>query len=73
MRSHSGCVRRTVNGGDRRRTAQKPVQRAAQCQWPFLGSTLDQVYDELGDGGRREHTTQDIANELGVARTTIYR
>ncbi|MCX5365972.1 recombinase family protein [Streptomyces sp. NBC_00124] len=32
-----------------------------------------EMYDELGDDGKRKHTVQDIADELGVARTTIYR
>jgi DNA invertase Pin-like site-specific DNA recombinase len=32
-----------------------------------------QLYDELGEDGKRKHTVQDIADELGVARTTIYR
>jgi AcrR family transcriptional regulator len=31
------------------------------------------MYDELGGDGKRKHTVQDIADELGVARTTIYR
>jgi AcrR family transcriptional regulator len=31
------------------------------------------MYDELGADGKRKHTVQDIADELGVARTTIYR
>jgi DNA invertase Pin-like site-specific DNA recombinase len=31
------------------------------------------MYDELGPDGKRKHTVQDIADELGVARTTIYR
>ncbi|MFB8393633.1 recombinase family protein [Streptomyces yangpuensis] len=32
-----------------------------------------QMYDELGADGKRKHTVKDIADELGVARTTIYR
>ncbi|MFJ3283656.1 recombinase family protein [Streptomyces sp. NPDC086669] len=32
-----------------------------------------EMYDELGEDGKRKHTVQDIADELGVARTTIYR
>jgi AcrR family transcriptional regulator len=31
------------------------------------------MYDELGDDGRREHTVQQIADEFGVTRPTIYR
>ena len=32
-----------------------------------------QMHDELDDDGRRRHTVQDIADELGVSRGTIYR
>lgn len=31
------------------------------------------MYDEVGDDGRRAHTVQQIANEFGVTRPTIYR
>jgi DNA invertase Pin-like site-specific DNA recombinase len=31
------------------------------------------MYDELGDDGRRAHTVQQIADEFGVTRPTIYR
>jgi len=31
------------------------------------------MYDELGDDGRRVHTVQQIADEFGVTRPTIYR
>jgi DNA invertase Pin-like site-specific DNA recombinase len=32
-----------------------------------------QMYDELGDDGKRKHTVQQIADEFGVTRPTIYR
>jgi DNA invertase Pin-like site-specific DNA recombinase len=32
-----------------------------------------QMYDELGDDGKRTHTVQQIADEFGVTRPTIYR
>lgn len=31
------------------------------------------MYDELGPDGRRAHTVQEIAEEFGVTRPTIYR
>jgi len=31
------------------------------------------MYDELGPDGRRVHTVQQIADEFGVTRPTIYR
>jgi len=31
------------------------------------------MYDELGPDGRRAHTVQQIADEFGVTRPTIYR
>jgi len=40
---------------------------------PRQVALAQQMYDELGDDGKRKHTVQVIADELGVARTTIYR
>lgn len=40
---------------------------------PRQADLAQQMYDELGPDGKRKHTVQDIARELGVARTTIYR
>jgi len=31
------------------------------------------MYDELGPDGRRKHTVQQMADEFGVTRPTIYR
>ncbi|MDT4936090.1 MAG: hypothetical protein QOK11_3982 [Pseudonocardiales bacterium] len=46
-------------------------------QKPKLGprqvSLAGQMYDELGDDGKRQHTVQQIADEFGVTRPTIYR
>lgn len=44
-----------------------------QALKPRQAALAQQMYDELGEDGKRRHTVQDIANELGVARTTIYR
>lgn len=40
---------------------------------PRQVALAQQMYDELGDDGKRKHTVQTIADELGVARTTIYK
>jgi DNA invertase Pin-like site-specific DNA recombinase len=40
---------------------------------PRQVALAQEMYDELGEDGKRKHTVQDIADELGVARTTIYR
>lgn len=44
-----------------------------QALKPRQVNLAQEMYDELGDDGKRKHTVQDIADELGVARTTIYR
>ncbi|GAA3121604.1 recombinase family protein [Streptomyces echinatus] len=44
-----------------------------QALKPRQVQLAQEMYDELGDDGKRKHTVQDIADELGVARTTIYR
>jgi DNA invertase Pin-like site-specific DNA recombinase len=40
---------------------------------PRQAKLAQQMYDEVGEDGKRKHTVRDIAAELGVARTTIYR
>jgi DNA invertase Pin-like site-specific DNA recombinase len=46
-------------------------------QKPKLGprqvALARQMYDELEDDGKRKHTVQQIADEFGVTRPTIYR
>ncbi|MGH3934180.1 MAG: recombinase family protein [Pseudonocardiaceae bacterium] len=46
-------------------------------QKPKLGPRqvrlAQQMYDEIGDDGKRKHTVQQIAAEFGVTRPTIYR
>ena len=46
---------------------QKPKLTARQAK------IAQAMYDELGDDGRRAHTVQQIADEFGVTRPTIYR
>jgi DNA invertase Pin-like site-specific DNA recombinase len=44
-----------------------------QALKPRQAKLAQEMYDELGEDGKRKHTVQNIADELGVARTTIYR
>jgi DNA invertase Pin-like site-specific DNA recombinase len=46
---------------------QKPKLRPKQIE---LARTM---YDEKGEDGKRRYTVQEIADELGVSRPTIYR
>jgi DNA invertase Pin-like site-specific DNA recombinase len=69
---HSMMVERTHDGLEAAR-ARGRVGGRKQALRPRQVELAQQMYDELGDDGKRKHTVQDIANELGVARTTIYR
>jgi len=40
---------------------------------PRQAKIAQDMYDELGADGRRAHTVQQIADEFGVTRPTIYR
>ena len=40
---------------------------------PRQAKIAQTMYDELGADGRRAHTVQQIADEFGVTRPTIYR
>jgi len=40
---------------------------------PRQAKIAQAMYDELGPDGRRIHTVQEIAEEFGVTRPTIYR
>jgi len=40
---------------------------------PRQATIAQAMYDELGPDGRRAHTVQQIADEFGVTRPTIYR
>jgi DNA invertase Pin-like site-specific DNA recombinase len=63
-RTHDGLAAARARG---RVGGRKKALRGRQVE------LAQQMYDELGGDGKRKHTVQDIANELGVARTTIYR
>lgn len=69
---HSMMVERTHDGLAAAR-ARGRVGGRKQALKPRQVKLAQEMYDELGDDGKRKHTVQDIADELGVARTTIYR
>jgi len=69
---HSLMVERTKQGLEAARArgrtgGQKPKLKARQIQ------LAQEMYDELGDDGKRRYTVQQIADEFGVSRPTIYR
>ncbi len=69
---HALMSERTRDGLDAARArgrtgGQKPKLTARQAR------IAQEMYDELGSDGRRAHTVQQIANEFGVTRPTIYR
>lgn len=65
-------VERTRDGLEAAR-ARGRVGGRKQALKPRQVKLAQEMYDEVGDDGKRKHTVQDIADELGVARTTIYR
>lgn len=69
---HAMMVERTHDGLAAAR-ARGRVGGRKQALKPRQVKLAQEMYDELGADGKRKHTVQDIANELGVARTTIYR
>lgn len=69
---HAMMVERTHDGLAAAR-ARGRVGGRKQALKPRQVKLAQEMYDELGADGKRKHTVQDIADELGVARTTIYR
>ncbi|MEV5414689.1 recombinase family protein [Streptomyces albogriseolus] len=69
---HAMMVERTHDGLAAAR-ARGRVGGRKQALKPRQVQLAQEMYDELGADGKRKHTVQDIADELGVARTTIYR
>jgi len=69
---HSLMVERTKEGLEAARARGRNGGRKAVLK-PRQVALAQKMYDELGEDGKRKHTVQDIADELGVARTTIYR
>jgi len=69
---HALMSERTRDGLDAARArgrtgGQKPKLTARQAK------IAQDMYDELGPDGHRAHTVQQIADEFGVTRPTIYR
>lgn len=69
---HSLMVERTKQGLEAARArgrtgGQKPKLRPRQIK------LAQQMYDETGADGKRRYTVQQIADEFGVSRPTIYR
>jgi DNA invertase Pin-like site-specific DNA recombinase len=65
-------VERTRDGLEAARARGRKGGRK-QALKPRQVKLAQEMYDELGEDGKRKHTVQNIADELGVARTTIYR
>lgn len=63
-RTHDGLAAARARGrkGGRKKALSPRQARLAQ-----------EMYDELGDDGKRRYTVAQIADELGTSRTTIYR
>ncbi|MEV8523113.1 recombinase family protein [Streptomyces sp. NPDC052000] len=69
---HSLMVERTKQGLEAARArgrigGQKPKLRPRQIK------LAQEMYDETGADGKRKYTVQQIADEFGVSRPTIYR
>ncbi|MFD3955971.1 MULTISPECIES: recombinase family protein [Streptomyces] len=69
---HSLMSDRTIEGLEAARArgrtgGQKPKLKARQIK------LAQEMYDELGSDGKRRYTVQQIADEFGVSRPTIYR
>ena len=69
---HSLMVERTKQGLEAARArgrtgGQKPKLKARQIK------LAQEMYDEAGADGKRKYTVQQIAEEFGVSRPTIYR
>jgi DNA invertase Pin-like site-specific DNA recombinase len=69
---HSLMVERTKQGLEAARArgrtgGQKPKLKARQIK------LAQEMYDETGSDGKRKYTVQQIADEFGVSRPTIYR
>jgi DNA invertase Pin-like site-specific DNA recombinase len=69
---HALMAERTLDGLEAARARGRKGGRKAALR-PRQVALAREMYDELGDDGKRRYTVQQIAEELGVARTTIYR
>nr|WP_081423107.1 helix-turn-helix domain-containing protein [Leifsonia xyli] len=50
-----------------------PLSRQKPKLGPRQVKLARQMYEEIGTDGKRAHTVQQIAEEFGVTRPTIYR
>jgi DNA invertase Pin-like site-specific DNA recombinase len=69
---HALMSERTRDGLDAARARGRPGGQKPKLT-PRQAKIAQAMYDELGDDGRRAHTVQQIADEFGVTRPTIYR
>lgn len=69
---HSLMAERTRDGLEAARARGRKGGRKAALR-PRQVALAQEMYDEVADDGKRRYTVQQIAEELGVARTTIYR
>lgn len=69
---HALMAERTRDGLEAARARGRKGGRKAALR-PRQVELAQRMYDETGPDGKRAHTVQDIADELGVGRTTIYR
>lgn len=69
---HALMAERTRDGLEAARARGRKGGRKAALR-PRQVVLAQEMYDELGADGKRRYTVQQIAEELGVARTTIYR
>ncbi len=69
---HALMSERTRDGLDAAR-ARGPTGGQKPKLTPRQAKVAQDMYDKLGPDGRRAQTIQQIANEFGVTRPTIYR
>lgn len=69
---HALMAERTRDGLEAARARGRKGGRRAALR-PRQVVLAQEMYDELGADGKRRYTVQQIAEELGVARTTVYR
>lgn len=69
---HSLMVERTKQGLEAARARGRTGGQKAKLR-PRQIKLAQQMYDEVSDDGKRKYTVQQIAEEFGVSRPTIYR
>src|SRR5690349_5269388 len=69
---HSLMAERTRQGLEAARARGRTGGQKAKLR-PRQIKLAQQMYDETGDDGKRRYTVQQIADEFGVSRPTIYR